>query len=224
MEITGKDGKTLTAGAAPRRFLIPLPTSRKRFDAAVTAEVLHRILCRAYGMEVQRSGRDIMCGRDTAERLRTAATVLADSCKTKWGLLLQGNVGNGKTTMIRAMQAAINWLYYNNLLLADGLRMVTAKTITDRAAEVSYMDGLATCDMLAIDDLGTEPTETLVYGNPLTPVADTLLRRYERRLFTVISTNLTPRERLDKYGQRITDRLREMCTTITFDHESFRKC
>lgn len=171
--------------------------------------------------------RAIVSGRATFRNDGGVNAAIVSLCRLladgRRGFALLGTVGNGKTTLLRAVQRAV--------LAMDGLGMFPEATaLRIVAARSVHRDGsprfesLCREPWLAIDDLGTEPTETLVYGNPLTPVADTLLRRYERRLFTVISTNLTPRERLDKYGQRITDRLREMCTTITFDHESFRKC
>ena len=47
-------------------------------------------------------------------------------------------------------------------------------------------------DVLGLDDLGTEPSEVLDYGNVYTPVIDLLTKRYEEQLFTIITTNLTP--------------------------------
>ena len=77
--------------------------------------------------------------------------------------------------------------------------------------------------MLAIDDLGTEPVEVLDYGNVLYPIVDLLTRRYDRQLFTVITTNLTSEEIRAKYGERIADRLNEMMTKIVFRDSSFRR-
>ena len=47
-------------------------------------------------------------------------------------------------------------------------------------------------DVLGLDDLGTEQSEVLDYGNVYTPVIDLLTKRYEEQLFTIITTNLTP--------------------------------
>lgn len=77
--------------------------------------------------------------------------------------------------------------------------------------------------MLAIDDLGVEPVETQAYGNIYYPVIDVLTKRYDKQLFTMITTNLTPAEIRDKYGERIADRLNEMMAKIIFRNETYRK-
>ena len=47
-------------------------------------------------------------------------------------------------------------------------------------------------DVLGLDDLGTEQSEVLDYGNVYTPVIDLLTKRYVEQFFTIITTNLTP--------------------------------
>lgn len=76
--------------------------------------------------------------------------------------------------------------------------------------------------MLAIDDLGCEPLEVQCYGNIYTPVIDLLTRRYDRQLFTIVTTNLTPQEIRPRYGDRIADRFNEMMRCIIFKNDSFR--
>ena len=77
-------------------------------------------------------------------------------------------------------------------------------------------------NMLAIDDLGTEPVEIQDYGNHLSPVIDLLYKRYDEQLFTIITTNLTPKEIRERYGERIADRLNEMAFRIVFDNDTYR--
>ena len=81
---------------------------------------------------------------------------------------------------------------------------------------------LISVDMLGIDDLGTEPSEVLDYGNVYTPVIDLLTKRYEEQLFTVITTNLTPQQIREHYGDRIADRLNEMVKKIVFSNGTYR--
>lgn len=76
--------------------------------------------------------------------------------------------------------------------------------------------------MLGIDDLGTEPSEVLDYGNIYTPVIDLLTKRYEEQLFTIITTNLTPQQIRRHYGDRIADRLNEMVKKIVFNNCTYR--
>ena len=41
-------------------------------------------------------------------------------------------------------------------------------------------------DVLGLDDLGTEQSEVLDYGNVYTPAIDPKIKRYEEQLFTII--------------------------------------
>ena len=76
--------------------------------------------------------------------------------------------------------------------------------------------------MLAIDDVGTEPAEVLHFGNAITPITDLLSIRYDEQLFTIVSSNLTPSQVRQKYGERIADRLNEMAKTVVFQNVSYR--
>jgi DNA replication protein DnaC len=43
------------------------------------------------------------------------------------------------------------------------------------------------------------------------------------QLFTIITTNLTPSEIREKYGDRIADRMNEMMVKIIFNNDTYRK-
>ena len=152
-----------------------------------------------------------------------------------FGIAFLGNVGNGKTTLMRAIDnvyhgaAAIRLVdpymlgheYQNDF----GIRIVKAREIaewvrTDPARYRAAVDDPA----LGIDDLGTEPKEVIDYGRVLTPMIDLLMERYDRQLFTMITSNLNPDKIKEHYGdERISDRLREIFEVVTFgDAESFR--
>ena len=98
-----------------------------------------------------------------------------------------------------------------------------AKDVTQIAKDYDDLQELRSEELLAIDDLGKEPTEVLDYGNVLNPVIDILEYRYNRQLFTVVTTNLTPKEIREKYGARIADRFNEMLHVIRFQDISYRK-
>ena len=76
--------------------------------------------------------------------------------------------------------------------------------------------------MLSIDDLGVEPSEVLDYGNVLSPVIELLSRRYNAQLFTIVTTNLTPKQIREHYGERIADRFNEMFERIVFENSTYR--
>ena len=76
--------------------------------------------------------------------------------------------------------------------------------------------------MLAIEDIGREPAETLDYGNVLSPIVDLLEYRYDQQLYTIVTTNLKPQEMRSHYGDRIADRLNEMFDKVIFQDGSYR--
>ena len=89
-----------------------------------------------------------------------------------------------------------------------GLTIVDALHIAQlcKSNHTKYHLELAQNEMLAIDDLGTEPVEVMDYGNIITPVINLLTKRYEAHLFTIVTTNLDPKEIHKRYGDRIADR------------------
>ena len=104
-----------------------------------------------------------------------------------------------------------------------GIRIVDAKYIAHLCKNnyEAYRKLIST-DMLGIDDLGTGPSEVLDYGNVYTPVIDLLTKSYEEQLFTIITTNLTPQQIREHYGDRIADRLNEMVKKIVFSNGTYR--
>ena len=90
-----------------------------------------------------------------------------------------------------------------------GLTIVDALHIAQlcKSNHTKYHLELAQNEMLAIDDLDTEPVEVMDYGNIITPVINLLTKRYEAHLFTIVTTNLYPKEIHKRYGDRIADRL-----------------
>jgi DNA replication protein DnaC len=141
--------------------------------------------------------------------------------RSRIGLYIQGSYGTGKSTLARTLQYATNILYQHKpeaLIGSDGIRIVHAKEI----AKAKDLDGIKKCQCLVIDDLGTEPTVTLNFGNADTPIIDIIEYRYDNRLPTIITTNLPAKDIRPKYGDRIADRFLEMMNIITMTGQSYR--
>ncbi len=146
---------------------------------------------------------------------------------TKYGILLCGGVGNGKSSMMYALSNLIPRLYtsVNGHISSNncGIKSYSAKHINSVVAEnYKRIDEYNNALMLGIDDLGEEEVVVMNYGNRMTPVVDLLSYRYLRRLFTIITTNLTPAQIRQVYGDRIADRFNEMMLIIPYKHPSFR--
>lgn len=140
-----------------------------------------------------------------------------------FGAFLCGGLGNGKTTMMRAVQRLIATLEVKNSS-GEGcvLYIRDSTSILELSKNEKDFGDLCRVPMLGIDDLGQEPKEYLVYGNVHTPLVKLLSARYDGRLFTMITSNLTPAEICERYGKRIGDRLNEMMEVIDYTNLSFR--
>lgn len=168
---------------------------------------------------------------DTREHIRIAAEWLSDP-NGKCGFMMTGLYGNGKTTLMKAMCGLINFLY-DSACSNDRkqIRIYKAKDIArmavDRDLRSSY-EKLFYEELIAIDEVGEEPAEMLVYGMIYTPIRDLLEERYAGQRFTIITTNLVQNKEKqlfqikDHYGERVVDRFREMMKILPFKNDSYR--
>lgn len=135
----------------------------------------------------------------------------------QWGLILMGSVGNGKTSMMKALMYYFDWIYSSNNY---PVRTRKAKEITNAA--IKGLEYYPYSTVLAIDDLGEEPKEVMCFGNIQTPIIDIIEERYDCLRITIFTTNLDEEGITKKYGSRVADRLREMAKVITFTNPSYR--
>lgn len=199
-------------------------TAREIFRLPLSTDVAFALLYEAYKIEVENRGRIFFGDETTAANIREAAELLTDNTSPKWGLMLSGLYGNGKTTFVRALKNVIQRLSANGYFKQQqGLRILSAVDVV--AIATQDREGftvIANVPNLAIDDLGREPLESSRYGNFAKPINDLLEHRYDKQLFTVITTNLTDSDIRPRYGDRIADRFREMMHVIAFRHDSYR--
>lgn len=163
---------------------------------------------------------------------RTPAFVAAEAFDrdSRWCLLMLGKPGSGKslaagTSAVTAAVAA----GYDNRWISDGARSRRLPAWV-RASESSRLSGYgdeaearlaywrSTC-LLVLDDLGTEML------NPLWQQAldDVLDERYQHGRKTIITSNLVAADFKTRYGERITDRIREDGTIVTLTNDSLRQ-
>ena len=205
--------------------------TRRGFNLPLTVdEVLKRIGIE-YLRDVKHRGMDF----DNTENLRRQARGIAKFLveeKEKFGLLICGNVGNGKSTMARSILKVVNGMVDEGLLTTgerfpwDYMAMVDAREmvriyIRDYDEEFRL---LKSRKYLIIDDLGTDQKEVVLYGTVFNPFMELLDYRYEKLLPTIVVSNLNAHGISEKYGDpRLPDRMREMFRILVFGDGSFRR-
>lgn len=147
----------------------------------------------------------------------------------KIGVMLAGECGNGKTTLMYAFRRVLNYLKaLNSFSYMDprfhiGMEIVKSNDIADsKITSPSRFDKLKRASMLGIDELGEEPAMIVEYGTYKFPLTRLLEERYDRQLFTFVTTNLDGDMLLKTYKERIYDRILEMFHIIAFDPGSYR--
>ena len=139
-------------------------------------------------------------------------------------LLITGKLGVGKTiygaaVMLESMRLCYIEdlkLGYHHFVKISGLLQKIRDSFDGDGDKIS-LDFLYR-DFILFDDLGTEKVTDWVI--------DTLYRivdyRYEYMLPTIFTTNLTGEELSDKIGNRITDRIEEMCRVVVLENKNYR--
>lgn len=149
------------------------------------------------------------------------------------GLLIAGNIGVGKSVMMRLFARNKRQCY----------ELISCRKIADQFATTghealefytqpkrAFFEDPQTYFQRQIgycfDDLGTE-NEKKNYGNQVNVMADIILNRYDRKFEypwcqTHITTNLSADQIEQFYGARVRDRMREMFNKIVFVGQSLR--
>jgi len=139
------------------------------------------------------------------------------------GLMLVGGVGTGKT-MAAAFMAA---LYDIEFFTANELVAAYPKHRDDFHG---WLKSKRSCGndpyMLAIDDLGAEPT-VVDYGMRFELLGQVLAARYDDWRYsghkTILTTNLEAKEIVARYGARLESRMHEMFEIIPVLGQDLRK-
>lgn len=139
-------------------------------------------------------------------------------------LLFTGNTGLGKTFMTNCIA---------NELLSTGKTVLyqTAPVMFDEIIDAKFgkenskfdlMKNILTCDLLIIDDLGTERTNELYLTELFTIINTRLLNQNNKITKTIVSTNLRPDEIEKIYTTRISSRIAGYYRILRFFGEDLR--
>ena len=121
-------------------------------------------------------------------------------------LLLMGGTGLGKTHLSssiarRVIERGFDVFYVTAINMVSDFE--AEQFGNHRGVRGEFTDKYFDCDLLILDDLGTELTNQFT----VSCLYNVLNMRINRRLPTVISTNLMQNELMQKYSERITSRI-----------------
>ena len=153
---------------------------------------------------------DYYQGEDLARFKKTvlnARKFVSDFSSHYHNLLFYGTVGTGKSFLSgciasELLQTGHSVIYFSASGLFDTLARYAFDSRAKEALSGFYED-LYNCDLLIIDDLGTEMTNTFVASQ----LFSCLNERHLRKNATIISTNLSLEELRDRYSDRVFSRI-----------------
>lgn len=188
----------------------------------IEKEALEEMLSQIYRKAVESRGivfQDIT-GTEVGAKIQKVAEWMTGS-PVRSGLIFQGTIGSGKTTLTYAMYG----LYKQ---LASPVIYTTAYDLHTQfkhylEKEDSRYEEILRAKYLFLDELGSEPERCQSYGTDYTPVQNMISYRYDRKLPTVVTTNLADDKILNRYGPRMMDRINEMFSILRFKGDSYRK-
>ena len=151
--------------------------------------------------------------------LEAAKRFVSQPKEERKNLLFYGEVGQGKTFLSSSIAKEI---------LEKGEEVIYIRAIKlfnsyedykfGRLADKDFIERIYSCDLLIIDDLGTENINKV----SLSFMHDLFDERINRRNSTIINTNLTIKEMNETYSKRFTSRLAENYIIYEFYGDDIR--
>lgn len=181
-----------------KKLSISLLYSNSNIDKYLSSVDFSQVSDRYY------EGKDLEAFKDTYQK----AINFVDTFNTDFkNLVIYGTVGSGKSLMSACIAKALiekeySVLYFSASALMDLFSKYTFDYKTRQELYAAYSD-IFECDLLIIDDLGTEQINNFSISNLFT----CLNERYLNKKSTIISTNLSPKDLSDTYTERIYSRL-----------------
>ena len=208
----------------------------KDFKIRVREGRLRELLTQSFKkMVYEQSGVKESVSAEQSRIIAQMANWLSVDCvdRHRWVMMI-GGVGNGKTSMLKAMHYLIYWLSeteggrYREAVRHSYCYMTAQELCELYRNDRAEFNDVKNRRLFFLDDIGTEPQMQMDYGNEQHPVKDFLLYRYNRQLPLIMTTNLPKAARGEKspfearYTLQVSDRLNEMCTSLVFSDKSFR--
>jgi DNA replication protein DnaC len=145
------------------------------------------------------------------------------------GLFLIGDVGVGKTLLIKAFSYSHYLNFIDQLIKFDFFKVVNANSISGDFQK-NGIEGIEKYFLrdYCFDDLGTEQIPSVHMGNRKNIMQEIIEQRYDNReklpfRSTFFTSNLSGNQIEELYGTRVRSRIREMCNWIVIPGEDRRK-
>jgi DNA replication protein DnaC len=134
------------------------------------------------------------------------------------GLLLRGDVGTGKSSILKAIKTLISKLYDGIFILYLTSDQITHVYKLNGDEFEKRINQINTCKILFIDDIGYEALRIFEHS----PIAEVIRERYDKKRVTCITTNMSVKELAERYGNSFEDKINEMCFIVQFNGKSKR--
>lgn len=178
---------------------------------------------------------DLLCAyfsEDGGRFLVLAAELEIQSPSIDKGVLLTGNVGNGKTTLMKLFAKNQRQVFYirNAKIIADSFQTGGDEVMQEYKHKITNPAGDANCfyqrfSGFCIDDIGTEDIKNH-FGNKKNVIGDLIEDRYSQGntgIFLHGTTNLSADQIGTFYGDRVKSRMREIFNFIELTGNDRRK-
>ena len=126
------------------------------------------------------------------------------------GLFMYGNCGLGKSLLARYVIPAL-MLKYNRKVVS----------VYDTNTMNANIDEVLSKKIICIDDVGTEDI-SVKYGEKRLAFAEVMDNVEKKRCLIIATSNLTIDEILERYGERVLDRIKSTTKRVVFTGKSFR--
>lgn len=146
------------------------------------------------------------------------------------GIYIAGNTGSGKSWTLEIMSA---YCLIDNVQVQVGETQrclywsnVRTDTICDEYTTDGTFDRFKKISVVGFQDLGAEPLESMYMGNRMNVMRQILEHRGDRSdQITLITSNLPMEHKMfiDRYGDRVASRMREMCNYFELTGQDRRK-
>lgn len=127
------------------------------------------------------------------------------------GLMMAGSYGRGKSIILTSVIPVLYRSYYNKILVT-----VSARNLHKQA---DYIKQWA----YSIDDIGQDTLYVKDFGTTDYPLINIVSEAEDKLKLMILTTNLTKKELIAKYGDRIMDRINRLCYLVQFSGESLRR-